>query len=187
MESLPAITSRLDATVLNAMAEIQQPRSPFQIEKFVINQHQTVEMQYYQCVTEIQSIYYTIKSVTLDMQISEIKIKRLRETEDAIDELEAQKIELGLEQTRLVGIGAFRELDTLLNIFESFPKQFSRQEIDEAQPDYWANRLDRQATLQALGGSQAGAAHLEALGQIGAFNPKEIVKASKAKEIKGAK
>lgn len=174
MESLPAITERLDATVLNAMAEIQQSRSPFQLEKFVVNQHATTEMQYYQCVTEIQALYYTIKTVTLDMKISEIKIARLREEGDEIDELEAQKIELGLEQTRLVGIGAFRELDTLLNIFESFPKQFTRQEIDEAQPDYWANRLERQATLQSIAGSQAGASHLEALGQIGAFNTKEI-------------
>lgn len=174
MQSLPAITERLNATVLNAMAEIQQPRSPFQIEKFVINQHATTEMQYYQCVTEIQTLYYTIKTVTLDMQILEIKMSRLRKTGDEIDELEAQKIEIGLEQTRLVGIGAFRELDTLLSIFESFPKQFTRQDIDEAQPEYWDNRLKKQATLQSLAGSQAGAAHLEALGQIGAFNTKEI-------------
>ena len=169
MELLPDITKRLDATVLLAMAEIQQSRSPFQLEKFVINQHSTPEMQYSQCVTEIQALYYTIKTVTLDMQISEIKMKRLLETGDEIDNLEAQKIELGLEQTRLVGIGAFRELDTLVNIFESFPKQFTRKEIDEAQPEYWANRLDRQSTLQAIGGSQAGAAHLEALRQIGAL------------------
>lgn len=174
MQSLPAITERLDATVLNAMAEIQQSRSPFQIEKFVINQHATIEMQYYQCVTEIQALYYTIKTITLDMQIEELKITRLRETQDAIDELEAQKIELELEQTRLVGIGTFRELDTLINIFDSFPKQFTRQEIDEAQPNYWANRLDRQATLQAISGSQAGAAHLEALRQIGAIDSDEL-------------
>ena len=139
METLPALPPRLDETVLNAMAEIQQPRSPFQIQKFVINQHATTEMQYYQCVTEIQALYYTIKTVSLDMEIEELKIARLRKTGDAINELEAQKIELGLEQTRLVGIGAFRELDTLLNIFETFPKKFTRQEIDEAQPDYWGN------------------------------------------------
>ena len=169
MNQLPDITARLDETVMLAMAEIQQPRSPFQLEKFVINQHSTPEMQYSQCVTEIQALYYTIKTVTLDMKIQEIKIKRLIETKDEIDALEAQKLELGLEQTRLVGIGAFRELETLLNIFESFPKKFTRQEIDEAQPEYWSNRLHKQAVLQELGGSQAGAAHLEALTQIGAL------------------
>ena len=166
MNTLPEITSKLNNTILEAMAEIQQPRSPFQIHKFVINQHQTPEMQYSQCVTEIQALYYTIKTVTLDMKIQEIKMNRLRESGDAIDALEADKLELGLEQTKLVGIGAFRELDTLIAIFESFPKQFTRQEIDDAQPAYWKQRLDRQAALETLGGSQAGAAHLNALLQI---------------------
>ena len=123
MTQLPDITARLDETVMLAMAEIQQPRSPFQLEKFVINQHSTPEMQYSQCVTEIQALYYTIKTVTLDMKIQELKAKRLLDTGDEIDALEAQKIELGLEQTRLVGIGAIRELETLLDIFESFPKK----------------------------------------------------------------
>ena len=106
MNTLPEITSKLNNTILEAMAEIQQPRSPFQIQKFVINQHQTPEMQYSQCVIEIQALYYTIKTVTLDMKIQEIKINRLRESGDEIDALEADKLELGLEQTRLVGIGA---------------------------------------------------------------------------------
>ena len=52
-----------------------------------------------------------------DMKINEIKVQRLRETKDEIDELEAQKLELGLEQTRLVGIGAFRELDHFVEIW----------------------------------------------------------------------
>lgn len=176
MSLLPDITTRLDETVMLAMAEIQQPRSPFQLEKFVINQHSTLEMQYSQCVTEIQALYYTIKTVTLDMQIQEIKVKRLLETGDEIDALEAQKLELGLEQTRLVGIGAFRELETLLDIFESFPKKYTRKEIDDAQPEYWSNRLHKQAVLQELGGSQAGAAHLDALTQIGAIEVPDTVK-----------
>ena len=169
MDMLPELISKINAPVLSAMAEIQQPRSKFQIEKFVINQHSTKEMQYFQCVTEIQSLYYTIKSVSLDMQITEIKIKKLKATKDEIDNLEAQKLELGLEQTRLVGVGAFRELDILLEIFNSFEKQYTRAEIDDNQPDYWNKRLSRQATLEAIGGTQAQAAHLDSLRQIGAL------------------
>lgn len=167
MEMLPELSSKIDASVLSAMAEIQQSRSQFQIEKFVINQHATPEMQYFQCVTEIQSLYYTIKSVSLDMQITQIKIDKLKLTGDEIDNLEAQKLELGLEQTRLVGVGAFRELDILLQIFKSFPKQYTRADIDNNQPEYWAKRLNQQSTLQQIAGTQAGAAHLESLIQIG--------------------
>jgi len=169
MSLLPDLPERLDSSVLSALAEIQQARSAFQIKKFVINQHAASEMQYFQCLIEIQNLYYTIKNVTLDMQIQEVKIKRLLESGDEIDALEAEKLRLGLEQTRLIGIGTFRELEVLLDIYDSFPKKFTRAEIEEAQPDYWTKRLSKQAFLEKLGGSQAAAAHLEALIQIGAI------------------
>ena len=166
MTLLPDITERFNSDILDAFKEIQQSRSAYQINKFVVNQHETPEMQYYQCILEIQSLYYTIKNVTLDMQINEIKIARLRETKDPIDELEAQKLELGLAQTRLVGVGTFRELDILLERFNSFSKKYTRKEIEEAQPQYWNQRLNRQALFAELSSSPTGMAQLEALYQI---------------------
>lgn len=163
---LPELSARLNESVLIAMAEVIQPRSPFQLEKFVIGAHDSAEMRYAQCVTEIQALYYTIKGVSLEMKIKEIKAARLRQTDDEIDALEAEKIDLELEQTRLVGLGAFRELETLLDIFEQFPKKFNRQEIDQNQADYWAKRLNKQAIMETLGGTQANASHLMALSQI---------------------
>jgi hypothetical protein len=163
------VEEKLTPDVLLAMAEIQQPRSQFQLEKFVINQHDTDEMRYFQCVTEIQSLYYTIRTVSLEMKKTEIEISRLRATGDEIDEIDAQIKELGLEQTRLVGVGAFRELGHLMNTFESFPTKYTREQIEVAQPDYWNKRLNRQAVLELTGGSQAAAAHLDSLRQIGAI------------------
>ena len=167
--TLPNVEDRYTPDVLLAMAEVQQARSNFQLEKFVINQHDTDEMRYQQTVIELQQLYYTIKTVSLEMKKTEIEINRLRETNDEIDELDAQIKELGLEQTRLVGIGAFRELDQLLKIYNSFEKKYTREEIEAAQPDYWNKRLSRQATLEAIGGTQAQAAHLDSLRQIGAL------------------
>lgn len=171
MEILPfdSVEEQLTPDVLLAMAEIQQPRSQFQIENFVINQHDTDEMKYFQCVTEIQSIYYTIRTVSLEMKKTEIEIARLRATGDEIDEIDAQIKELSLEQTRLVGVGAFRELGHLMNIFNSFPTKYTREQIEIAQPEYWNKRLNRQAVLELTGGSQAAAAHLDSLRQIGAI------------------
>ena len=139
--SLPDVEERYTPDILLAMAEIQQARSNFQLEKFVVNQHDTDEMRYVQTVIELQQLYYTIKTVSLEMKKTEIEINRLRETEDEIDELDAQIKELGLEQTRLVGIGAFRELDQLLNIYNSFEHKYTREEIEAAQPEYWNKRL----------------------------------------------
>lgn len=169
MEIIPFenVEEKLTPDVLLAMAEIQQPRSQFQLEKFVINQHDTDEMRYYQCILEIQSLYYTIRTVSLEMKKTEIEIAKLRATGDEVDEIDAQLKELGLEQTRLVGVGAFRELSHLINIFESFPIKYTREQIEIAQPDYWSKRLNRQAILELTGGSQAAASHLDSLRQIG--------------------
>jgi hypothetical protein len=169
MELLPDITEKFTPDILLAMAEVQQSRSDFQLEKFVVNQHDTDEMRYQQTVIELQQLYYTIKTVSLEMKKTEIEINKLRETGDEIDEIDAQIKELSLEQTRLVGIGAFRELDMLMNIYNSFEHKYTRQEIEAAQPDYWNKRLSRQATLEAIGGTQAQAAHLDSLRQIGAL------------------
>lgn len=164
------VEEQITPDILLAISEIQKPRSAFQLEKFVVGQHDTDEMKYYQTVIEIQSLYYTIRNVSLEMKKTEIEIARLRKTGDEIDEIDAQIKELGLEQTRVVGIGAFRELSDLMQIFNSFEKQYTRQEIEIAQPDYWNQRLNRQTVLELTGGSQAAAAHLDSLRQIGAIS-----------------
>jgi hypothetical protein len=163
------VTEKFTPEVLLAMAEIQQSRSNYQLEKFVVNQHETPEMQYLQTLIELQRLYYTIRTVSLDMQKAEIEISRKRATGDEIDEIEAQMKELNLEQTRVVGIGAFRELEKLLSIYDSFEHKYTREEIEAAQPEYWNKRLHRQATLEAIGGNQAQAGHLDSLRQIGAL------------------
>lgn len=168
--SFDSVEQTLTPDVLLAMAEIQQPRSQFQIEKFVINQHDTNEMRYVQCVTEIQNLYYTIRTVSLEMKKTEIEINRLRATGDEIDEIDAQIKELGLEQTRLVGVGAFRELGHLMNIFNSFETKYTREQIEVSQPEYWNKRINRQTVLELAGGSQAAAANLDSLRQIGAIS-----------------
>lgn len=175
MDILPFenVEEKFTPDVLLAMAEVQQSRSNFQLEKFVVGQHDTAEMQYVQAVIELQELYYTIKTVTLEMKKTEIEIARLRATGDEVDEIDAQIKELGLERTRLIGVGAFRELDTLLKIYNSFEHKFTRKEIEEAQPDYWNKRLHRQATLEAIGGTQAQAAHLTSLYNAGALQIEE--------------
>ena len=167
------IDNYISSQLLLDIAEIQKPRSLFQLKKFVVGQHDTKEMQYYQTLLEIQNLYYTIRQISLEMKKTEIEISRLRSTGDEIDEIDAQIKELGIEQTRVIGIGAFRELKDLINIYNSFDKKYTRDEIEVAQPDYWAKRLNRQAILEISGGSSGAAAHLESLRQIGAIEVSE--------------
>jgi predicted transcriptional regulator len=150
-----------------AIAEVQQPRSRFQLERFVLGQHATPEMQYYQTVIELQDMIYKYKLAQIAVKKTQAKIAKLRSTNDEIDELKAQEKELGLAQTTFTMIGAERELKHLMEIFDSFTHKYTREEIEAAQPDYWQARLTNNAKAMLMGGSGVNAAHIEAMEQAG--------------------
>jgi hypothetical protein len=153
-----------------AIAEIQQPRSRFQLERFVLGQHATPEMQYYQTVIELQDMIYKYKLAQIGVKKSEAKIAKLRKTGDEIDELKAQEIELGLAQTKFTMLGAERELRHLMEIFDSFTHKYTRDEIEAAQPNYWQARLTNNAKAMLMGGQSVNAAHIEAMEQAGVLD-----------------
>ena len=66
-------------------------------------------------------------------------------------------------------------------MYDAIP-HFTRQQIDESQPDYWQARLGRQANLQIMSGG-ANWAHLEALDQVGVLKPMIQAQQDKAKEL----
>jgi hypothetical protein len=178
--------------IFTAFDNVQKSRSRFQLEKFVVGQHDTPEQQYKQTLLEIQNLYYTLKVINLEVKKDKIEIDRLRSTGDEIDELNAQIKELGMEQTYRSAMGALHELQDLVEIWESFEHKYTQEELELSQPEYWAKRLHRQSVLESIGGTQAQASHLDALRQIGAIavgvdgitakNPVEI-ELEKAKEL----
>jgi predicted transcriptional regulator len=153
-----------------AIAEVQQPRSRFQLERFVLGQHATAEMQYYQTCIELQDMIHKYKLAEINKKKTDLKIARLRSTGDELDELKAQEIELGQEQTKFAFIGAQRELAHLIDIWESFQHKYTRQEIEAAQPDYWQARLTNNAKAMLMGGASVNPAHIEAMEQAGVLD-----------------
>ena len=153
-----------------AIAEVQQPRSRFQLERFVLGQHSTPEMQYYQTVLELQDAIYKYKLAVISVKKAELKIAKLRATGDELDELKAQEVELGLAQTSYAMVGAEREMNHLLEIFDTFTHKYTREEIEAAQPDYWQARLTNNAKAMLMGGSSVNAAHIEAMEQAGVLD-----------------
>jgi hypothetical protein len=143
MSLLPDLNKYFTPEIVATFAEVHQPRSRFQLEHFVVLSHATPEMQYYQIITEIQALYYTIKQVSLELQKTQIEIDRLRLTGDAVDELDAQIKELNIEQTKVVGVGALRELEILLELKNRYP-EYKRNEIEDNQGKYWELRLEQQ-------------------------------------------
>lgn len=150
-----------------AIAEVQQPRSRFQLERFVMGQHATAEMQYYQVCIELQDMIYKYKLAELNQKKTLAKIEKLRASGDEIKELKAQELELGLSQTEYAVVGAKREIAHLIDIWNSFDHKFTRDEIEAAQPDYWQARLTANAKAMLMSGTGLNPAHLEAMDQAG--------------------
>ncbi len=148
-----------------AIAEVQQPRSRYQLVHFVIGQHDTPEMRFYQLCLELQDMGYKLRVAQLGVRKAEVEIARLEATGDDLDAIEAEEKQVGLEQTRIVMRGAEREIAILTDLFDESQK-FTRDEIEHAQPEYWQKRLTRQTNLQLMAGGVQWA-QLDSLRQAG--------------------
>ena len=162
----------------DAIREVQQPRSRYQLIHFVIGQHDTPEMRFYQLMLEIQDTAYKLRMAELGVRKAEVEITRLLATGDEIDAIEAEEKRVGLEQTEIVMGGALREMAVLEDIVDS-SQHYTRDEIEHAQPEYWEKRLTRQTELQILSGS-VGWAQLDSMRQIGLLD--ELMAAREARQ-----
>ena len=152
-----------------AIAEVQQSRSRFQLEHFVVGQHDTPEMRFYQVCIELQDMEYRLALATLNERETELKIEKLRAKDTPLAHVKADKRQLGLDQMRVVKIGAEREVAILRDMFRESTK-YTREQIELAQPDYWRARLTRQYALQQAAGS-VGWAQLDAMIQAELMDP----------------
>ena len=57
-------------SIEDAIAEIQQPRSRYQLIHFVIGQHDTPEMRYYQLMLELQDTGYKLRLAEIGLKKS---------------------------------------------------------------------------------------------------------------------
>lgn len=138
--------------ITDAIAEVQQPRSRFQLVHFVIGQHDTPEMCFYQLCLELQDMGHKLRMAQLGVRKAQVEISRLQATGDELDAIEAEEKQIGLEQTQIVMRGAERELAILTDLFDE-STHYTRDEIEHAQPEYWQKRLTRQTNLQLMAGN----------------------------------
>jgi hypothetical protein len=162
--------------IRDAIAEVQQPRSRYQLIHFVLGQHDTAEMQFYQLCIELQDMGFKLRMAELNVRKTEVEIARLLETGDELDAIEAEEKQVGLEQTQIVMRGAQREIAVLEDIFNTC-QHYTRDEIEHAQPEYWQARLTRQTNLQMMSGNVQWA-QLDSMRQIGLLD--DLVEAREA-------
>lgn len=180
MNDLAPIDERIDNVLKSiqelegAFLEIQQPRTGYVLNKFVVGQHDTDEQRYAQCVLEMQIKYDNIRRAKLNKRKLEIKIAELEAKHNELDQIEADIIKIDLEEQDRAMLGALREFECLYNIWQSFPKKYTRQELDANQEQYWKLRLQRQAYQDVQSTGRIGAGNHEALRQIGMAGVPEL-------------
>tara|TARA_Y100000310_G_scaffold257466_1_gene265520 strand:- start:117 stop:650 length:534 start_codon:yes stop_codon:yes gene_type:complete len=167
----------------DAIIELQQPRSRYQLEHFVVGQHDTAEMQFYQCVLELQSELHKYRLADISKRRMLLEIEQLSESDDPMDVLDVEEKQAELEMLVAVMGGAEREINCLLDMYREMP-HFTRDEIDHAQPDYWEKRLTRQTNLQIMSGN-VGWAQLDSMRQAGLLE--EMVETREAQLAEQAK
>src|ERR1700690_336519 len=132
------------SALLAAFSEIQQPRSRFMLENFVVKQKFTAEAQYAQCVLEAQIKWDNIRLGRLDMERIDLEIAAIN-TPGRLGEIEREKKQIEKEQIERAMLGAERELACLCEIFEQFPKKFTYTQLQEAQLSEHKQRICMQA------------------------------------------
>lgn len=145
---------------------IQQPRSDFAIKHFVVGQHDMPGRQRQQAVLELQIKMFNIRRAQLDEKKLIIEQERFRESDDPLDHIEAEKIDIDLAELRLARMGAIREASALLAILDQLP-QYTYEQYQQEEAEYWQARLSRQALQDMRSVGTIGAGNLEAIGQIG--------------------
>jgi hypothetical protein len=148
-----------------AFHAINQARSNYQIEHFVVGQHDTAPRQYSQCVLELQ-----VRTFNLRRQMVQKK-QLLKKIASTTDQDEKELLTIDLEEMELGLENQVREWNTLYNIFEAMPK-FTYEQIQSGEGEYWNLRLARQCQEDLLAQGRIGVGNLDALWQSKAIeNP----------------
>jgi len=157
-----------------AFMEIQQPRTAYVLNKFVVGQHDTDETRYAQCVLELQVKYDNIRRAKLNKRKLQLKIEDLEKKGTEIDMIDADLVRIDIEEQDRAMLGALREFEALYKIWQSFPQKYTRNELDQNQPEYWQLRLQRQAYQDMQATGRIGVGNNEALRQIGMATVPEV-------------
>src|ERR1019366_66210 len=129
------LISKVGNDLAKAIRTIQQSRSNFQIEHFVVGQHDTEPRRWWQCVLELQIKLQNLRRAVIQRRQTERKLLSLDNagTDESRDE--AALLRLDREDHELAVLGAVRETECLYAIFKSFDRIFTREELDAAEAD----------------------------------------------------
>lgn len=153
---------------------IQQPRSDFVLEHFVVGTHDMPGRQRVQAVLELQIKLFNIRRAQLEERKLRVekKQKEYKLTGSTIDvlereliQIEIERIEMDLAEMSLARLGAVREAQALLAILDRLPK-YTYEQLQAEEAEYWRARLSRQALQDMKSMGTIGQGNAEAIRQM---------------------
>jgi hypothetical protein len=130
-------------------------RTSFQLERFVMQEHDLPERKFLQLMMELKSMRDGFIGDVFEIEKMKIEIKRLLAKNDEVDTLEAMKKQYFMRQLEENMIFREREIKTIVKLINSLPKIYTYDEIEAAESRYWECRLTRQA-FEDMASAQTG-------------------------------
>ena len=152
--------------MLQAFDEIQMPRTPFVLDKMVVNSKFTQEQKYAQCVLELSIAYDNLRTAKCNAEIKQIEIDSMK-GKTRKEQLEKEIKIVELEQLNRARLGAMREFEYLFNLWKSFGKLYTREDLNNAQEEEYIMRLETQARQDMNASGRISASNQEGLRHIG--------------------
>jgi len=147
--------------------EMQQNRSNFALEKFVVGSHDLPGRQRKQVLDELLSVMQGLQQVVTEYELTTIDIQELNEATDNhyqnernIINLRSKERDQKFQELRIIGL--IRECNALYQILEALPK-YTREKFEAEEAQYWTKRLSKQFFLAQHQGNQG---NLDAIHQL---------------------
>lgn len=134
--------------VYDELIETAVSRSPFQLARFVIQSHGTLEegagpIMRQQCLREIEICMEGIQQSRINVERLNRKEIRLKNKKEEDYDLDLAELTLAMRREILRLIKKLREYYVLKAILEELPK-YSWKEFQKLEPERWTHRLLRQ-------------------------------------------
>jgi hypothetical protein len=106
-------------------------------------------MRYRQIIIESKKLFFDIKHIEIEVEITNKKIEKLEASDKDTDRLRAEQKKLGLVNTKEALEAAKQELNYLIELSKDY-RHYTPDEIEANQENYWELRLTRQATTDRM-------------------------------------
>lgn len=151
--------------LLTEINQVRQPRSDFVLKHFVVMQHDMPARQRMQVLDELEALMFSVQDMQdeRELEILGILARIENENKTAADLIHIRRAERKVLQMEMAINGRTREINTLLGILKTMP-EYSREQVEAEEAEYWMRRLSRQMALsQAGAGSGMGEGNLDAM------------------------